>query len=87
MNIEVTNATLKNNTIIVECDGEKAEFKVITKPITYTNKDYIYQLKKTQLNLLNNDGIQFLIDAQDINNTFFNSARSLMLSILKNKTT
>ena len=75
-------AEIKNNLITVESDGLKKTIKVVYKPITY-EKDYIYQLKKTQLNLLKNDGIKFLIEAQGKQSAFFTIARNLMLSILK----
>ncbi len=80
---EEINATITDNVIEVESGNKKATLKIIFKPVTYTNKDYIYQLKKTQLNLLETKGIKFLKDAQDINDVFFNCARNLMLAILK----
>jgi len=77
------NATIKDNTIEVSSNGKKAILKIVIKPVTYTNRDYIYQLKKTQLNLLKDKGIKFLIDGQNIDDVFFNLCRNLMLSILK----
>lgn len=76
-------AVIKNDTITVESEGKKASLKVVYKPVTYTNKDYIYHLKKTQLNLCQKEGIKFLIDAQPKGSLFFNSARSILQSILK----
>jgi len=83
---EEINVIIKNNLVTVKIGSEIKSIKLVEKRKTYTNNDYLFQLKKTQLNILENDGIKLFIEAQDKKDTFFNMIRSLFNSIatLKN---
>ncbi len=73
---------IKGNTVTVLSGGSEKTIPIIYKPITYTKKDCIFELKKTQLNVLKGDGIKLFTEAQDIKNVFFNMVRSLFISII-----
>ena len=78
---EEINVIINNDLVTVKIGSEIKSIKLVEKTKTYTNRDYLFQLKKTQLNVLENDGIKLFIDAQDRKDTFFNMIRSLFNSI------
>ena len=78
---EEINVIINNDLVTVKIGSEIKSIKLVEKTKTYTNRDYLFQLKKTQLNVLENEGIKLFIDAQDRKDTFFNMIRSLFNSI------
>lgn len=82
--IDVTiHLTGESGYITVKSGDKQKKIKVVIKKYDYIHKyDYIYLLKKTQLNLLKDDGIKHLKESQNMKSAFFPDARNLMTAIL-----
>lgn len=72
-----------NGYITVRTGDKQKKIKVVVKEYNYNSRNnYIYLLKKTQLNLLRDYGIKHLIETQRMENAFFTDTRKLMTTIL-----